>query len=187
MWAVRAPHHDASPARASGHRGLAPITCLIVLIHHARPSPPRCADIDEKQRRPPHSEILITLSLTLYPRPWISLMDSDTLQISSGAMASEVVSLVAQVRTQKASGRAVPVLPRLIELFLVLCLVYFQAAGLGLLLSFIYFQIIKFYYTMFRLRHLKGPFAIPVVGNLYHSEAFSVSSIRMTGLRVRPR
>jgi hypothetical protein len=68
-----------------------------------------------------------------------------------------------------------------------LCLIYFQAAGLGLLLSFIYFQIIKFYYTMFRLRHLKGPFAIPVVGNLYHSEAFSVSSIRMAGLRVWPR
>lgn len=65
-------------------------------------------------------------------------------------------------------------------------LVYFQAAGLGLLLSFIYFQIIKFYYTMFRLRHLKGPFAIPVVGNLYHSEAFSVSPIGMDGLRVRP-
>lgn len=48
-----------------------------------------------------NSEILITLSLTLYPRPQISLMDSDILQISSGAMASEVVSLVAQVRTQK--------------------------------------------------------------------------------------
>jgi hypothetical protein len=47
--------------------------------------------------------------------------------------------------------------------------------GLGLLLSFIYSQVITFYYTMFRLRHIKGPFAIPVLGNLYDSEAFSVS------------
>lgn len=54
----------------------------------------------------------------------------------------------------------------------------YQAVGLGLLLSFLYTQVFTFYWTMWRLRHIKGPFAIPVVGNLYNSEALHVSSKR---------
>lgn len=54
-----------------------------------------------------------------------------------------------------------------------------QAAGIGLLLAFVYSQVIKFYWEMWRLRHFKGPMAIPVVGNLYDKEAFSVSEPRV--------
>jgi hypothetical protein len=47
----------------------------------------------------------------------------------------------------------------------------------GLLVAFVYFHIIKFYWRAYKLRHISGPFIIPVLGSLYDIRALSVRPV----------
>lgn len=47
----------------------------------------------------------------------------------------------------------------------------------GLLVAFVYLHIIKFYWRAYKLRHIKGPPVIPVLGSLYDIRAVSVRPV----------
>lgn len=49
-----------------------------------------------------------------------------------------------------------------------------QGAIVGALVAFVYFYIVHFWWAVSKLRHIKGPLAIPLWGNLYDPRALSV-------------
>ena len=49
-----------------------------------------------------------------------------------------------------------------------------QAVAAGVVVALVYVYVIKFYWTVFTLRHIKGPLPIAILGNLYDPRCLSV-------------